>query len=429
MKQGDILPSLYGQKIVYLPTVVRLPLFLVLFFIQLILNIIDGAYNLAINKTNFSRRTQNETVLGRDFTYDILKICSIKGYKTMIIGGSNEDDNVSKSLIQKMYPDLDVVLWTRKTNSLLMQDKPLPYSDLDDLETKGLKGFFNKITTPKPFLTTYNLFERFPDLIDAKKAVIKEKPDVILTCLGGASGKQEFFIDNLVKDKECSFKMATGLGAAIDHLGGGKKQKLPPKWAQKMGLEWLFRFFDQPYRRLRIVDSILTLYWWTTLDQFMKEVEEAGKKNMVINYLYKKAKTGQEEMEEEIFINYPRSILPSAIGINLPAHNIPEKSSIEEAGLKGLERDYRIKLSSTDILKTPEKGREIALPVSLLGFILQGCRYTHVQYYINYASCFESSTKLPLKYLKTRFAEISEVSETLNPDYIQHPNRPNFLGH
>ncbi|MGL4759122.1 MAG: hypothetical protein ACRCXZ_07310, partial [Patescibacteria group bacterium] len=144
----NILPDLYSQKFVNLSPVIRIPVFVLLFGIQLIINLFDGIINLAILKKNFSTKTFNETILGRDFTYDILKICNIKQYKTMIIGGSNEDDEVSKSLIQKIYPNLNLTLWTRKTNSLLMMDKP------------------NLSKATESILNTSNLYTLFPDLIE-----------------------------------------------------------------------------------------------------------------------------------------------------------------------------------------------------------------------------------------------------------------------
>jgi N-acetylglucosaminyldiphosphoundecaprenol N-acetyl-beta-D-mannosaminyltransferase len=40
-----------------------------------------------------------------------------------------------------------------------------------------------------------------------------------------------------------------GVGAAFDFIGGIKKQS--PEWMQRIGLEWLFRFFQEPSRLWR----------------------------------------------------------------------------------------------------------------------------------------------------------------------------------
>jgi exopolysaccharide biosynthesis WecB/TagA/CpsF family protein len=393
---NDFIPSLYSQAIVEWPAIFRIPVFFLLFLLKLIINIFDGILKLVILKTNFTVKTHNETILGRDFTYEILKICNIKKYKTMIIGGSNEDDQVSKELIKKIYPDIDLVLWTRKTNSLLMQDAPT-----------------NVTNDSKPYLTTSNIYEQFPDLIEARKAVIDNKPDIVLICLGGASGKQEFFIHDLMNDNECQFILATGLGAAIDHLGGGAKQTLPPTWSQKYGLEWLWRFIDQPYRRLRIIDSIFTLYWWTTLYQFTKDIYHK-------NYVAINKVTNQEG---EVLLSKEKYFLPNELGFTMPYCYIKKNQSIEESGIMYLNRDYKLELSPTSIVTIPEKGRQVQLPTSLLGFIQNSCRYTSNQYFVNFFDYrLPREVSNPYYCQLTNFYSRQEYIKLVNPDKIQFPH-------
>lgn len=392
---NDFIPSLYSNIIVNWPAIFRIPFFLVLFIIKLIVNIFDGLFNLAIINKNFTVKTQNETILGRDFTYEILKICNIKKYKTIIIGGSNEDDLVSKELIQKIYPDIDLVLWTRKTNSLLMQDKPVNSED------------------QKPYLTTSNIYTQFPDLIEAKKAIVDNKPDVVLICIGGASGKQEFFIHEIMNDNECQFILATGLGAAIDHLGGGAKQTLPPQWSQKYGLEWLWRFIDQPYRRLRIIDSIFTLYWWTTLFQFTKDI--LHKNNVAMNKV--------TNSENEILLSKEKYQLPNELGYTMPYCYIRPNQSIEESGIKYLNRDYKLELTPTSIITIPEKGRQVPLPISLIGFIQNSCKFTSNQYFVNFFDYkLQGKPTNPTYCQSTDFYSKDDYLRLVNPDKIQLHN-------
>jgi UDP-N-acetyl-D-mannosaminuronic acid transferase (WecB/TagA/CpsF family) len=419
--KGSLLADIYGQKIVFLPLLIRAPIFLIMFIISLIANLIKGVWDLVIAKTNFNPVTKNETILGRDFTYDILKICKAKNYKTLIIGGSNEDDSASKALIQKMYPGLNILLWTRKTNSLLMRDLPLAY---DALKTGNKQGRI--VGEPKPFLTTANLYKRFPDLLEAKAYIKEEKPDVILTCIGGGSGKQEFFIHDLKTDPEISFTMATGLGAAIDHLGGGKEQTLPPKWMQQTGLEWLFRFFDQPYRRMRIIDSIFSLYWWTTLNLYTNAIDpKASKANYSLNIVYDNANK---------VINYtPKSFLPGDLGPKLLEYPIANNQTIEESAINQFYSLFGIKLKTHFFIKTPEKGRNVTLPVSLLGFAKNGFKTTKKQYYTNYIHIDQSLTvsnhylrpQNSILFFSTTAGEVLET--TLNPDCIMYFGRPNYL--
>ncbi len=379
----NLLPEIYSQRIINAPTVIRVPVFVIFFVLQLIINLFDGFLNISIFNTNFSTKTLNETILGRDFTYEILKICNLKQYKTMIIGGSNEDEEVSKKLIKQIYPELDLTLWTRKTNTLLMMDK-----------------FQNNTDSNSNILTTTNIYQLFPDLIEAKQAIINNKPDIVLVCIGGASGKQEFFIHDIINDDSCSFLLATGLGAAIDHLGGGTKQTLPPQWSQKLGLEWLWRFMDQPYRRLRIIDSILTLYWWTTVHLFTKEIY--NKKFVAINKL--------SNQNTDVFI----TPLKDEPGYSLPLNIISKGESIEQAGINNLNINYGFELSPSNIKSLPEKGRNVLHPIGLLRFLKNQGYYTSNQYFVNFFAVNNSFAGR-----NGEFVSASQYLNNCNPEYIQ----------
>jgi UDP-N-acetyl-D-mannosaminuronic acid transferase (WecB/TagA/CpsF family) len=409
---NDIFPSLYTNKIIDFPLILRLPLFLILFCLQLLINFFSGIWNIAIVQKNFTTKTLNETILGRDFTYEILRICNIKKYKTMIIGGSNEDDQVSKEMIQKIYPDINLTLWTRKTNTLLMMDQ-MSNQQRSKNSKFNLRDLWQTFGKPQQYLTTSNLYEQFPDLIEAKNAIIKNKPDVILVCIGGASGKQEFFIHDIMNDDKTKFILATGLGAAIDHLGGGAKQSLPPKLTQQMGIEWLWRFIDQPYRRFRIIDSIFTLFWWTTLYQFIKDIQYK-------NYVAMNKVTHQDQ----VLLVQDYSLLPNNIGYSLPIVKIKKNQSIEEAGLNFLNSEFKLNLAPNNIIKIPEKGREVQNPISIFSFLINSCRYKSNQYYINF---FDAKVKqnlfTPQNFLSAEFIPFREYNKLVNPDRIQFNNQ------
>jgi exopolysaccharide biosynthesis WecB/TagA/CpsF family protein len=173
-------------------------------------------------------------ILGRTLTYSLLDLAQSKKWKTLLIGGGDLD--IVKTNIIAKYPELTINILSFETDSVLMKD--------------GLNF---------DLLNQNNLYETFPELIKARTVVLETRPDLILVGLGGTSGKQEFLIDNLQKDEELNFVLAVGIGAALDHLGGGKKQKEAPIWMQKMGLEFVWRVFNQPYRIRRILDSVFGL--------------------------------------------------------------------------------------------------------------------------------------------------------------------------
>ncbi len=75
----------------------------------------------------------------------------------------------------------------------------------------------------------------------------KSQPDILFVAYG--SPDQEFWIcRNLFKLD--SVKLAIGVGGAFDFYAG--KIKRAPKWMQKAGLEWCWRFLRQPSRIKRI---------------------------------------------------------------------------------------------------------------------------------------------------------------------------------
>jgi exopolysaccharide biosynthesis WecB/TagA/CpsF family protein len=193
-----------------------------------------SALNFIFLKKRIQTTSKTELILGRDLTYSLLSLAEQKDLKTLIVGGG--DLEVVKENIILKYPKIDLEHLSFPTDSIVMKD--------------GLK--FNQ-------LNESNLFEFFPELILVLTKVVETKPDLILVGLGGTSGKQEFLINTLQKDEEIDFRLAAGIGAALDHLGGGKKQKEAPRWMQNYGLEFVWRILNQPYRIKRILDSVFGL--------------------------------------------------------------------------------------------------------------------------------------------------------------------------
>ena len=68
------------------------------------------------------------------------------------------------------------------------------------------------------------------------------KPDIIWVSLG--SPKQDYWMHN--HRERLDAPLIIGVGAAFDFVAGSKRQA--PIWIQKIGLEWLFRFLNEPKR-------------------------------------------------------------------------------------------------------------------------------------------------------------------------------------
>jgi len=102
------------------------------------------------------------------------------------------------------------------------------------------------------------LLEKHPGLVIAGTAdgyftddsqVVEEinevNPGLLLVCLGAP--KQEFWITENIG--RLNVPLCAGLGGAIDVFAG--KVKRAPKFFQRFGLEWLYRFIREPRRIIR----------------------------------------------------------------------------------------------------------------------------------------------------------------------------------
>lgn len=65
---------------------------------------------------------------------------------------------------------------------------------------------------------------------------------------------QEFWIDKHLKEMP-SVKVAMGIGGTFDFLAGTKKRA--PSWMRGIGLEWLYRFIQQPSRAGRMWKAVI----------------------------------------------------------------------------------------------------------------------------------------------------------------------------
>lgn len=121
----------------------------------------------------------------------------------------------------------------------------------------------------KPEETARALVKKFPGLkisggVLAKgegserliQEINNEKPEILFVALG--AGKQEKFIFNNL-NKLPSVKIAMGVGGAFDFISG--KIRRAPHLLRKIGLEWLWRLFMQPWRWKRILTATIKFSW------------------------------------------------------------------------------------------------------------------------------------------------------------------------
>ncbi|MGV3558421.1 WecB/TagA/CpsF family glycosyltransferase [Larkinella arboricola] len=180
------------------------------FYNKSTLNYIDGMPIILISKLLGFKVTRSNRMTFLDFVYPFFKHCKQQSYKVLWIGGQPD---ISKKGIENILiniPGVDII---------------------------GIDGY----QTDQYYLNYINTY----------------KPDIILLGLG-MPRQEEWVVRNI---NNLSTKVIWCVGATIDYLGD--KVYTPPRWSGNIGLEWFFRFLNEP-RRLAfryLIEPWVVLYW------------------------------------------------------------------------------------------------------------------------------------------------------------------------
>lgn len=180
--------------------------------------LVDGKPLIWIAK--WHKQPVKEKISGSDLVPLLCKKAAEKGYRLFILGGKEGIADQAKQRLEKQYPQIQIV------------------------------G-----TYAPPFG-----FEKNKSELEHINSMISEvKPDLLITCFG--CPKQEKFIYENIKNYEA--KVSICAGATVDFLAGNVKRA--PRWMSNHGLEWLYRFFQEPkrlFKRYFIDDvKIAKLIW------------------------------------------------------------------------------------------------------------------------------------------------------------------------
>lgn len=153
-----------------------------------------------------------ERVTGIDLFTELVKKSAEKGYKVFYFGGEEEVVKEVVKLHQEQYPELKVAGYRN--------------------------GFFNKLESE-----------------EIAKEIRVSDADILFVAF--PSPKKEYWINQYQKIMEVPFAM--GVGGSFDVVAG--KTKRAPKWLQKYGMEWFYRFAQEPKRMFRryIIGNIIFL--------------------------------------------------------------------------------------------------------------------------------------------------------------------------
>ncbi len=216
-----------------------------------LLSIPDG-FGLKVGAKILGSQLNNITT-GSDLAIELIKLSEQKNYSVLILGGVTEVGERTLALCSYKYPKLKI-----------------SYLNGGNFDSQGISDQSNLISQ-----------------------INNIAPDIIFTCLGAP--KQEYFMaNNLHKIKT---KIMIGVGGTIDFLAEEIK-RAPQSW-RKIGLEWLWRLIQEPWRWKRIFKAVilfpLVCIYWRVCNEFTYRKNVAG---FIINdqkqiFLGKHSKTNE----------------------------------------------------------------------------------------------------------------------------------------
>ena len=173
--------------------------------------LIDGKPLIWISK--IKKKPIKEKISGSDLVPKLCKVANEKGYSIFILGGKDGIANQAKLKLEEKYKNIKIIG---------TYAPPIGFEN-DEKELKKINTMINK-----------------------------GKPDLLFVCLG--CPKQEKWIAKNI-DKY-NAKVSICAGATVDFLAGNVKRA--PKWMSNCGLEWFFRFLQEPKRLFKryFIDDI-----------------------------------------------------------------------------------------------------------------------------------------------------------------------------
>lgn len=164
----------------------------------------------------------SERVPCPDLAEDILSLAEIRHYSVFLFGAQEASLLLAIDSLQKRYPNLKIA------------------------------GYRNG----------YYKSEDEPAIVDM---INSANPDILF--LGMSSPNKELFVEKY--RKLLSAKYFLGVGGFFDIISGAKKRA--PLWMQKIGMEWFYRFIQEPHRMWRRYIIGNSRFIWLVLKEKLRK--------------------------------------------------------------------------------------------------------------------------------------------------------------
>lgn len=166
--------------------------------------LVDGKPLVWISKLH--GRPLKEKVSGSDLVPLLCEVAAKNGYKVFIIGGKEGCAERAKQRLEEKLPDIKIVG---------TYAPPFGF-EKDDAELERIN-----------------------------RMISQAHPDLLITCFG--CPKQEKWIYENIEKYDA--KVSICAGATVDFLAGNVTRA--PRWMSEHGLEWFYRFLQEPRRMFR----------------------------------------------------------------------------------------------------------------------------------------------------------------------------------
>ena len=143
-----------------------------------------------------------ERVTGCDLFQELVRVASEKGYKIYLFGAKEEAVTKVKAIYEEQYPGIQIVGYRN--------------------------GYFTEADEPE---IVKNMAESGADMM----------------FVAFSSPKKEYWVNKYIDQLNIPFVM--GVGGSFDIVAGVTERA--PKWWQDHGLEWFYRFIQEPRRMWR----------------------------------------------------------------------------------------------------------------------------------------------------------------------------------
>lgn len=166
--------------------------------------LVDGKPLIWISKMH--KQPVKAKISGSDLVPELCKVAAKKNYTIFILGGKDGIAEKAKKNLERKHPDIRVV---------------------------------GTYAPPFGFEKNQRELKKTNDIIT------QAKPDILIACFG--CPKQEKYIYENIEKYDA--KVSICAGATVDFLAGNVKRA--PKWMSNNGLEWFYRFLQEPKRMFK----------------------------------------------------------------------------------------------------------------------------------------------------------------------------------